>query len=218
MTIFVHTPCGTEFKISECDLDLVLNPRIPWRLTSHGYIWQTSPHLYLHRAVAARVAGRRLRRKSIVDHVNGDKLDNTRENLRLVTSRKNVLNRHTAPRGEVPYWGVALVRESGNFRAYINANGVQKALGVFATAVEAAHAYNVAATDEWGVDATLNDVPVVTLSPITHEPSASGLPVGIRANGQRFIARAKVQGREIHIGTYDTIQDAVTARNLFLTK
>lgn len=72
----------------------------------------------------------------IIDHVNGDTLDNRIENLRAITQTKNTWNTakskgcHQLP--------------SGNWRAEITSNGIRKRLGVFKTELEAMFAYKEA--------------------------------------------------------------------------
>lgn len=59
-----------------------------------------------------------------VDHINRDRLDNRRSNLRLATHAENSRNtRSKRGVGEVP--GVGFHKASGTWRAYIRVNGKQ---------------------------------------------------------------------------------------------
>ena len=49
--------------------------------------WSTARMIYLHREIMNPDDG------MVVDHINGDGLDNRRENLRIVTHQQNALNR-----------------------------------------------------------------------------------------------------------------------------
>lgn len=73
----------------------------------------------------------------IVDHIDGNGLNNTRANLRIGNQSQNCVNRKTTP-------GVRLrgARKKKNlWQAYIKYRGRQKSLGYFNTEVEAHEAY-----------------------------------------------------------------------------
>lgn len=74
------------------------------------------------------------------DHIDGNGLNNTRENLRIVTPRQNTQNRHSV-RKKTQYVGVSWHNSKGNWRARIMINGYQKHLGNYKTEIEAYTAY-----------------------------------------------------------------------------
>lgn len=79
----------------------------------------------------------------IVDHKNGNTLDNRKNNLRICTSSQNSFNRKTSikKRGSV-YKGVSLDKRSGTFQARIMIEGKRICLGSYVTEKEAAIAYD----------------------------------------------------------------------------
>ncbi|MGZ4573433.1 MAG: HNH endonuclease [Mycobacteriaceae bacterium] len=75
-----------------------------------------------------------------VDHINRNRLDNRRENLRVVSQADNNRNRGVTRRSSTGYPGV-FVRENGNFRVTFKHHGIRHAGGTFgelSAAIEAA--------------------------------------------------------------------------------
>ncbi len=102
--------------------------------------------VYLHRFIAEQIVGRRLRKSEVVDHINGDGLDNRRSNLRVCSQRMNMMN--VRPRGAIEYRGVYYDRESGRYMARIvTPEGARKFLGRHDTQEQAARAYDQAARE-----------------------------------------------------------------------
>jgi hypothetical protein len=90
----------------------------------------------------------------LVQHLNGDRLDNRRGNLRYCTRAQHAQNarvRRDAPHG---FKGVALKR--GRYVARVTIDGEKRWVGAFSTPEEAARAYDAAATHYFGRFATLN--------------------------------------------------------------
>lgn len=91
----------------------------------------------------------------VVDHINGNGLDNRRSNLRIATRQQNTFN-SVHKGGTSKYKGVALDKESGLWRAYIAKDGKRTWLGRFPDELSAAIAYDKAAKDMFGEYAKLN--------------------------------------------------------------
>lgn len=107
--------------------------------------------LYMHRVLIAGVP--------LVDHINGDGLDNRRSNLRQATPLQN--SRNMLPQSALTssrFKGVARQPRSSihPWRAYIRINGRYSWLGVFPTQEDAARAYDAAACKHFGEFAHLN--------------------------------------------------------------
>lgn len=93
----------------------------------------------------------------VVDHINGDTLDNRRENLRVCMQSEN--NRNRIPnrnRTHSRFKGVTMDKSRGRWRAYIYLGGKCKHLGMFDTPEFAAMAYDQSAVKEFGEYARLN--------------------------------------------------------------
>ncbi len=76
-----------------------------------------------------------------VDHINGNKLDNRRKNLRIVTHNVNLHNINVRKDSKTKIKGVTWVKRLKKYRAYIQVNSKQYHLGYFKSKVAAARKY-----------------------------------------------------------------------------
>lgn len=84
----------------------------------------------------------------LVDHINGDSLDNRLANLRLVTTTQNMWNvDHALSTSSSGIRGVHRHSQSGKWVSEISINGKKKHLGVFPTQEAASLAYQSAAQE-----------------------------------------------------------------------
>lgn len=98
--------------------------------------------IYLHRQLTNVVGDME------VDHINGDRLDNRRANLRVVSTSQNQMNRGKPRNNTSGYKGVTFHKKTGKWQAAIGLGGRVHYLGLYATAELAANAYDRVAR-EW---------------------------------------------------------------------
>ena len=146
---------GAVALIDERDLPLVAN--VKWCLCN-GYAVRSvrqpsgkTKHFRMHRVIMDAPDDME------VDHIDGDRLNNRRSNLRLCTSEQNTHNRpkHNTGGSRI-YKGVR--KRNNRYVAEICVARKNISLGSFLTAEDAAHAYDCAAIKYHGEFANLNGV------------------------------------------------------------
>lgn len=118
---------------------------------SYGYAKGANGGPFMHRLIMGAPPFERAK----VDHINGDKLDNRRSNLRWATDRQNQGNRKKRS-DNCGYKGVSWHPQNRKWMARIGKDGRVRHIGYFDTAEEAALAYDEEAKREFGVYARLN--------------------------------------------------------------
>ena len=154
----IAVPLSPEYT-ANCDLHaferLMLN-RFWWKPQIHkraGKVYAVtylgSP-VYLHRLLTGAVKGQ------VVDHIDGNGLNNASENLRLCTPGQNRANCRKDRDNRSGYKGVTWARTSRKWMAQIVVQGKKQYLGVFVDKVRAAKAYDREAKKAHGEFAGLN--------------------------------------------------------------
>lgn len=129
------------YAVIDADDEALVN-QWRWHLHSGGYAVRNVNlgadqyiKICLHRLLLGLVDGDGLQ----VDHINVDKLDNRRSNLRVVTHAQNMQN-HPGFGGTSAYRGVSWDKRDRKWRAYANVNGRKRWIGYFADELDAAQA------------------------------------------------------------------------------
>lgn len=141
-----------------------------WRLHRQGYATRGGGcgNFMMHHEVFGKPP-----KGFMVDHINGNKLDNRRANLRLATKSQN--NANSVPRRSASksssFKGVSWNEAAQGWRAQIQKDGKGRVIGLFADEVAAAYAYDLAAVETFGDFARPNfpDVPLVTKRAVVAE-------------------------------------------------
>jgi hypothetical protein len=122
-----------------------------WFLCKAGYAAGLVPNgdgkfvlQYIHRVILQPAPS------ELVDHINGDPLDNQRANLRLANSHQNHQNRKVKSNSHTGLKGVGWHKERGKYYARIQLQGIRCHLGYFPDAEMAALAYDEAARTLFG--------------------------------------------------------------------
>lgn len=92
----------------------------------------------------------------LIDHKNGNGLDNRRYNLRICTNAENSRNARKSIKNTSGYKGVIWHKASKKWYARINFNYRRISLGYYNDVVDAARAYDAAAKELFGEFANLN--------------------------------------------------------------
>ncbi len=124
-----------------------------WCLSTGGYVCRmayspTRPGrragVRMHRFIM------RAKNGQYVDHINGDKLDNRRSNLRVCSAGENARNSRVPRNNRSGYKGVCWHTAKGKWLANIMKDGRRYHLGYFDDAFVAALVYDVAARELHG--------------------------------------------------------------------
>lgn len=95
---------------------------------------------------------------SIVDHINGDKLDNRRQNLRECNRSGNKANSVMQKNNKSGHRGVFFDTTSGLWVAQIRKDGNCTRIGYYHNPIDAARSYNMKAQELFGEFARLNEI------------------------------------------------------------
>ena len=169
--------CGKIALIDE-DCLYLFNGRRSWRSYFDGWNWyvrrfstinKKTKTFLLHREVLGIKDS-----KVLIDHIDGNGLNNMRSNLRICTHSENRKNRHNkSDKHTSKYLGVSLkttkykytvkngenrVSISKKWEARIQHNKKQISIGLFDTEEEAALAYNKKAIEFHGEFSSLNKI------------------------------------------------------------
>lgn len=154
---------GRVAKIDEADAEWV--GRHSWQLSTGGYAYRRRSlptvngergyvTIYLHRAVCEMSVP--IPDGMEVDHIDVDKLNCRRDNLRPCTRAQNRRNVKAYRNNTSGAKGVWFVPSLNKWRASISVSKRAKHLGVFMTRDEAVQAYQAAAVEYFGEFAQLS--------------------------------------------------------------
>lgn len=117
---------NVDVFLDDSDYDIVR--RYKWYLNNNiGYVsgFIDGKKVYLHRFIMGYPANK------CVDHINRNKLDNRKSNLRICSTRENVINSKLSKNNTSGISGISFRDDRNKFRAYIMVNRKQIFLGYY---------------------------------------------------------------------------------------
>jgi len=134
------------------DFDVVSKHK--WTLQSGGYVrtFVGKNVLYLHRLVMG--ANGNLE----IDHINRNKIDCRKQNLRFATRTQNSANKDCNKGNPIKVKGVRWDKTRNKYLARIGYNGITKNLGRYDNLIDASRAYDEAAIRIYGEYANINNL------------------------------------------------------------
>ena len=172
----------------------------------------------LHRYIMGCVKGD----GKIVDHINGNTLDNRKSNLRICTPIENSKNMGKMRHNKAGYKGVSRTSTKNiRWQASICINGSSIHIGTYATKIEAAEAYDCVAIYYNGEYARLNfpdkiytedTIKSIVQSIENREPSANQYR-GIEKHSKNgvWVARIRYNKKRYYLGSYKSPEEAAKA-------
>lgn len=112
-----------------------------WHIAWNGYVVRGEynggnyKNFFLHRVIIKTPKG------MFTDHINHNRLDNRKSNLRICTKSQNGFNRNKQKNNTSGYKGVTFEKQTKKWVARIRFNGQMKTIGRFFNPEEASEAY-----------------------------------------------------------------------------
>ena len=168
MSVVKKIKLGKKDIYAIVDDDFEVKPEYCISLTGHGYpranIYRGKINgkykydgIYLHHLVMGKPP-----KGLVTDHINRNRLDNRKSNLRFIPQSSNAINKSSQSNNKSGYRGVHFSKHNTNnstgkvWVAQITTNYKCRHLGTFKTAKQAALAYDKAAKELHGRYACLN--------------------------------------------------------------
>jgi hypothetical protein len=186
-----------------------------WHL-SRGYPERTiyekeTGHIY-HLKMHHSIVGKQ-KEGFVVDHINGNKLDNRASNLRICTQKDNARNQGLKTTNSSGYKGVCLVKGTSRWAAYISTGDRIHAIGRFPTPEEAANAYDYYAKLYHKDFAKLNFPDTEPVKPMFKRQSSKYRGVSWCKRDEVYVAQISKGGTRFCLGAFQSEIEAALAYN-----
>ena len=170
----------------------------------------------MHRMVMGAQSG------ESVDHIDGNGLNNSRSNLRLVTPSQNNMNQGVREDNTSGHKGISWCPDREKYQVYINIDRKRKSLGRYKTLEEAIYVRDRAVKSHYGEYARENsslpqnaEIEPQRAIPRTLRRTGSNNSsgkTGVTKHGDRWKATITFDGKVKQIGIFAELDSAIAAR------
>ena len=154
----------------------------------------------------------------VVDHIDGNTLNNKRDNLRIVTRIINAHNRKKKNNSLSKFIGICTYRDK--WRSYIRHNSKQISIGIFDSEEEAARQYDIVAyqihKENANTNNLLSDEEIQIAIKSEYEEKKSALPKNIsKYKDQNYRVKLRYNNKTF-LAYKKTLEEAIQTLNKFL--
>lgn len=207
------------------DYEWIINEFKCLYLNSSGYLCSRGGFL-IHREILFRHG--LLKDNQCVDHINRNRLDNQKHNLRACSMSENGFNRNKKSGCSSRYKGVSFCNREKLWRSIIKINQKSCNIGYFYSERDAAIAYDIKAKElrekycviniqhplEEEVKRIRGLIELRENFPLSKSGSSSKYMGVSRYKNKRWRARLQYNGRQMHVGHFDSEIEAARAYNV----
>ena len=146
---------------------------------------------------------------NVIDHIDGDKLNNELNNLQIISNRENTSKGYDNIETTSSYTGVSYEKQHKSWRARIYINGKNLSIGTYKNEKEASNAYNIALSNINLYNGNIEEfreslgISVKKLSKFR----------GVSKKGNKWFSQIVINRNHIHLGYFDKEEEAY---NVFL--
>lgn len=166
-------------------------------------------------------------KEQLIDHIDRNKLNNSRSNLRIVTREGNVHNQKKRENTKNNYKGVQFIKKLNLYQSRCRMNGSDYFLGHYTSEKAAAHAYNVKAKS-LSPYVLLNELadPIEALESMVNNDRVTIIPAERESRHKyiywhkghkKWIVVITRNNRRKYLGDFKLEQDALIARDNYFT-
>jgi hypothetical protein len=166
--VFYFTKMAKEIQLTQGKVAIVddedfdfLN-QFNWQANKNGNTFYVNRNFRISNNKQGKIYMHRLilnaKKEYVIDHIDGDALNNQKNNLRICTHAENMRNSQIPINNTSGYKGVSYNKRYKKWEAHISFNNKLLNLGSFIDPIDAARAYNAAAIKYHGEFAHINKI------------------------------------------------------------
>lgn len=217
----IKAKCESNIFVDDEDYDYLM--LYDFEINEHGYpIGKPKPKykkmgLFSGKAIHSILIDKGVKGRSVViDHKDGNKLNNQKDNLRICSHADNMRNRKHNSNSKEKYKGLTWLQRIKKWQVQIQVGENHIHIGTFSNEIAGANAYNYWAKHYFGEFALLNDVPFMEKEEWSKYASKGTSKYrGVFKNGDKWTAQIweNKNKKNIRIGDFDKEEDAAKAWN-----